>query len=255
MTFEPLENLNDQVVVITGAMGGIGRETAKRLANRGARIIGIVRRNIEEAQAELDTLPNNHLGHFAILADVTSDSQMKDAVKQVLSKAGQCDILVNTAGATFRIAHNELEQLTDDFFDTIVKDNLRSYFTVIRSFAPLLKKSPNALIVNIGSVAGTNAGGGSNMAYCAAKAGIDSLNKNLSRSLAPQIRVLGVNPGALATKFVPNAVPGYLDAIARTTPLKRVPTVQDVAATVEACATLLRFTTGITIAVDGGRTV
>lgn len=255
MTFEPLDDLNDQVVVITGVMGGIGLATAKRLAARGARVVGIVRRNVEIAQQELDNLPNSHLGHFAILADVTQESQMKEAVKTVLIKTGQCNILVNTAGSTFRIPHNDLDKLTDDFFDDIVKNNLRSYFTVIRAFTPLLKKSRNALIVNIGSVAGTNAGGGSNMAYCAAKAGIDSLTKNLSRALAPDIRVMGVNPGALATKFVPNTVPGYLEAIAKTTPLKRVPTVEDIAATVEACATLLRFTTGNTIAIDGGRTV
>lgn len=255
MTFEPLDDLGNQVVVITGVMGGIGFATATRLAQRGARIIGIVRRNVEEAQSRLDTLPNSQLNHFAVLADVTNEEQMKVAVKQVLIKAGKCNTLVNTAGSTFRIPHQDLDRLTDEFFDDIVKNNLRSYFTVIRAFTPLLKKSQNALIVNVGSVAGTNAGGGSNMAYCAAKAGIDSLTKNLSRALAPTIRVMGVNPGALATNFVPNTVPGYLDAIANTTPLKRVPTVEDIAAAIEACATLLRFSTGNILTIDGGRTI
>jgi len=255
MTFEPLDNLNDQVVVITGVAGGIGMATAKRLASRGARVVGIVRRNAEEVQAQLSALPNAHLDHFVITADVTIEEQMKNAVKQVLVRAGACNILVNTAGSTFRIPHRDLDQLTDEFFDDIVKNNLRSYFTVIRAFAPLLKKSQNALIVNIGSVAGTNAGGGSNMAYCSAKAGIDSLTKNLSKALAPTVRVMGVNPGALATKFVPNTVPGYLESIATTTPLKRVPTVEDIAAAVEACATLLRFSTGNILSIDGGRTI
>jgi len=255
MTFEPLDNLDGQVVVITGVMGGIGFATAKRLAARGARIVGIVRRDIDKAQTELETLPNSHLNHFAVLADVTDTAQMREAVKTVLIKAGKCNTLVNTAGSTFRIPHHDLDALTDEFFDDIVKNNLRSYFTVIRAFTPLMKKSEDALIVIIGSVAGTNAGGGSNMAYCAAKAGIDSLTKNLSRALAPNIRVLGVNPGALATKFVPNTVPGYLDSIAKTTPLKRVPTVEDVASAVEACTTLLRFTTGNTFSIDGGRTI
>lgn len=255
MTFEALDSLDGQVAVITGAMGGIGLATAERLAKQGARIMGIVRRNLEYAQSQLDQLPNSHLKHCAILADVTDSAQMRNAVKQVMLSAGKCNILVNTAGSTHRIPHHDLDQLTDEFFDDITKNNLRSYFTVVRAFAPLMKKSDEALIVNIGSVAGQNAGGGSNMAYCAAKAGIDSLTKNLSRALAPQIRVMGVSPGALATNFVPNTVPGYLDSIAKTTPLKRVPTVYDVAAAVEACVRLLRFTTGNVIAIDGGRTI
>jgi NAD(P)-dependent dehydrogenase (short-subunit alcohol dehydrogenase family) len=255
MTFEAFDRLDGQVAVITGAMGGIGFATAQRLASQGVRIMGIVRRNLQDAQARLDQLPNNHLAHCAILADVTDYAQMRDAVKQVMSLAGKCNILVNTAGSTRRIPHYDLDQLTDEFFDEITKNNLRSYFTVVRAIVPLMKKSNDALIVNIGSVAGQNAGGGSNMAYGAAKAGIDSLTKHLSRALAPQIRVMGVSPGALATNFVPNTVPGYLDSIAKTTPLKRAPTVEDVAAAVEACVRLLRFTTGNIIVIDGGRTI
>jgi 3-oxoacyl-[acyl-carrier protein] reductase len=255
MTFKPLDSLAGQVVVITGAMGGIGYATAQRLAARGARIIGIVRRDLAEAQDKLNQLPNADLGHLAILADVTNKSQVIAAVKQVMAVAGQCNMLVNTIGQTKRIPHDKLELLTDDFFDEVVQNNLRSYYTVIRSFAPLMRKSPEGLIVNIGSAAGQNAGNGSNMAYCAAKAGIDSLTRNLSRVLAPNIRVVGVSPGALATKFVPNVAEGYYEGVVTGTPLKRVPTVEDVAATIEGVATLLRFVTGNVITVDGGRTL
>lgn len=255
MTFKPLDSLAGQVVVITGAMGGIGYATAQRLAARGARIIGIVRRDLAESQDKLNQLPNADLGHLAILADVTDKSQVVAAVKQVMAAAGQCNMLINTIGQTKRIPHDKLELLTDDFFDEVVQNNLRSYYTVIRSFVPLMRKSPEGLIVNIGSAAGQNAGNGSNMAYCAAKAGIDSLTRNLSRVLAPNIRVVGVSPGALATKFVPNVAEGYYEGVVTGTPLKRVPTVEDVAATIEGVATLLRFVTGNVITVDGGRTL
>jgi len=255
MTYKPLDNLDGQVAVITGAMGGIGFATAGRLANRGARIIGIVRRDLEESQAKLNTLPNSQLEHRAILADVNDKSQVNDAVKQAIAIAGQCNILVNTHGQTRRIPHERIEILTDDFFDDAVQKNLRSYFTVIRGFVPLMKKSPEGLIVNIGSAAGQNAGSGSNIAYCSAKAGIDALTRNLSRVLAPDIRVVGVSPGALATKFVPNIADGFYENVVKGTPLKRVPDVEDVAATVEAIATLIRFVTGNVITVDGGRTL
>lgn len=253
--YKPLDNLDGQVSVITGAMGGIGFATAARLATRGARIMGIVRRDVETAQAQLNSLPNSHLDHRAILADVTDKSQVGDAVKKVMAIAGQCNILINTHGQTRRVPHERIELLSDDFFDDALQKNLRSYFTVIRAFVPLMKKSSESLIVNIGSAAGQNAGSGSNIAYCSAKAGIDALTRNLSRVLAPDIRVVGVSPGALATKFVPDITDEFYQSVIKGTPLKRVPEVEDVAATIEAVATLIRFTTGNVITVDGGRTL
>lgn len=253
--YKPLDHLTGQVAVITGVMGGIGFATALRLADRGARIIGIVRRDVEDAQIRLNSLPNNHLNHCAILADVTDKSQVTDAVKKVMSVAGQCNILINAHGQTHRIPHERVDLLTDDFFDDAVQKNLRSYFTVIRGFVPLMKKTPEGLIVNIGSAAGQNAGSGSNIAYCSAKAGIDALTRNLSRVLAPNIRVVGVSPGALATKFVPNITDEFYEGVVKGTPLRRVPEVEDVAATIEAVATLIRFVTGNVITVDGGRTL
>lgn len=251
-TFEPLDTLDGKVAVITGAMGGIGYETAKRLASKGARIVGIVRRNLEDAQAKLNELPNSQLNHLAVQADVTSTEQLREAYK-IISELKRCDVLVNTVGKTIRIPWPDLHLLTDDFFDKVTKDNLRSYYATIRTFYPLLKETPESVIVNIGSMAGQR-GGGSNMAYAAAKAGVDSLTRSLSQTINP-IRVMGVSPGAVDTGFVPNQKPGYYEGVAQSTPLQRAPTVTDVAAAVEACITLLRFTTGQTINVDGGRWV
>jgi len=252
MTFRPLDNLDGKVAVITGVAGGIGSATALRLAARGARIVGIVRRNLADAQTQLDALPNSHLNHLAVLADVTVKDQVKEAYK-VVSDIGRCDILVNTAGETRRIPHSELQLLSDSMFDTMLTNNLRSYYTVIRVFVPLLESTPESVIINIGSMAGQGSGSGSNLAYCAAKAGVDSLTRTLSASLAPKIRVMGVSPGAVQTGFVPNPSDGYYNIVAKNTPLKRVTTAEDVAAVVEACTTLLRFTTGNVIAVDGGK--
>lgn len=252
MTFKPLDSLEGQVAVITGAMGGIGFATAERLAAKGARVFGIVRRDLDQAQERLNTLPNSNLEHTAVLADVTDKAQLDAALAEISGKTSQCNILVITHGRTRRIPHGELKLLTDDFFDLMMKDNLRSYFSVVRTFEAMLKATPESLIVNIGSLAGQNTGGGSNLAYVAAKAGIDALTRNLAKAMGP-VRVMGVSPGILDTKFVPNQRPELYDFTVKETPLKRMPTVEDVAAAVEACATLLRFTNGHVIAVDGGR--
>ena len=252
MTFQPLDNLNGKVVVITGMMGGIGFAVAERLAANGARIVGIVRRDIEKAQKAIDTLANAHLNHMVVCADLLDDDQLKLAYTEI-KKLGKIDVLVNTVGKTFRYPPTDLDLITDDFFDKTLQNNLRTYYSAIRTFAPLLRDTPESVIVNIGSTAGYR-GGGSNIAYSAAKAGIDCLTRTLASSMAP-VRVMSVNPGAVLTNFVPNRDENYYKLVKTTTPLQRVATVVDIASAVEACITLLRFCTGQVIVVDGGKNI
>lgn len=248
MSFEPLDNLNGQTAVITGANGGIGRATAHALAATGSRIVGIARQNIDQLQQYLDQLPNAHLNHVAIQADVTDSSALALAVQQIEC----CDILITSAGFSRTIPHRDLDALTDDFFDQMLTANLRSVFATIRTFVPLLKQSNHALIVNIGSASAVNPGHGSNMAYVAAKAGVESLTKNLALALAPDIRVVSICPSSLNTGFLEHGQDFY-DRAGQNTPLKRVGTAEDIAAAVEAVATRMRFITGNSLVVDGGR--
>jgi NAD(P)-dependent dehydrogenase (short-subunit alcohol dehydrogenase family) len=246
MNFDPLNNLNGQTAVITGVCGGIGYATAARLAARGARIIGLVRRDLESAQAKLNQLPNPELKHTALLADITNGDQLTNAANLI----DRCDILVNSAGSTVFIPHHQIELLDDKLFDDMMINNLRSVFATIRTFVPLLKQSDNAIIINIGSASAVR-GGGSNLAYAAAKAGVDSLTRNLAKSLAP-IRVLSVSPGSLDTDFVKNRPDNLLENTTKRSILQRGATVDEVAIAVETYATVLRFNTGIVIPVDGG---
>jgi len=245
MLFNRIENLNGQVAVITGANGGVGFAVAERLAKSGAQIIGIVRRNVEEMQARLDQLGP---GHRALLADVTSSEQLISAAAQIT----QCDILINNAGASTPIDHKNLTSLTDEIFENVVKVNLNGVFYTTKAFLPLLRKSQNALVVNISSASSIRTGG-SNVAYAAAKAGVDSLTRNLAKALAP-IRVVSLNPTLIKTNFT-QMPDSYYHNAGLGTPLKRVVTVEDVASTVEALATTVRFVTGNNIVIDGGRTL
>lgn len=267
MSYRPLDSLQGHVAVITGVMGGIGLATANRLAARGARIMGIVRRDLDKAQICMDQLPNRQLEHRAVLADVTDCVQVRLCMQQILDLAGRCDILVNTAGKTQPIPHRYIDLITDDFFEEITRFNLRSYYTVIREFLPLVRRHPEALIVNIGSASSQTPGFGSNMAYAAAKAGLDNLTRNLSRVLAPDIRVVGVSPGklnyqmsqltgpaAVTERVTPENLDEFYRRVGENTPLRRVTEADDVAATIEGLATLLRFMTGCVISVDGGKT-
>lgn len=248
MSFEPLENLNGQVAVVVGAAGGIGFATCQQLASSRARVIGIVRRDADELQARFDKFDHADLGHQVILADNTNTQQLKQAVAHLT----QCDLLVNTAGYSKTIPHANVEDLTDEFFDTMLTVNLRSVFSTIKIFLPLLRQSPAGLIVNISSASALRPGHGSNMAYTAAKAGLESLTKNLALALAPSIRVVSICPSSMNTGFLDQPQEFY-DRAASTTPLGRIAVPQDIAATVEALATRMRFVTGNCFVVDGGR--
>lgn len=201
------------------------------------------------ATALLATLPGT--GHLARRAVVEDSSSLNALAADVERTLGRCDILVNTAGYTRPIPIGDLDALTDEFIDDMFKVNWRGQFAAIRAFAPLLKASGDGLIVNVSSIAGLS-GVGSNLAYAAIKAGIDTMTKSLARAWRLR-RVMSVSPGVVATDFVPGRDAAALEKVAPTIPLKRVATAEDVGRAISACATHLTYSTGSLIVVDGGR--
>ena len=255
MSFEPVNRLEGQVAVITGGKGAIGLATAYRLARLGVRIVSVDRSSPQGVQTLLDRLPSVSSGaHIALTASIIDSGSLQAAADAVQARAKRCDILINSAGFTKAVPANDLEALTDSLFDEILQSNLRGVFATIRAFAPLLKASGDGLIVNVSSIAGFT-GTGSNLAYVAAKAGVDVLTKSLAKVLAPQVRVLAVSPGVVDSSFVPGRGADFNDKAAATIPLKRIGTVEDIASAIEACATTMRFATGSRFVVDGGRSL
>ncbi|WP_245429046.1 SDR family NAD(P)-dependent oxidoreductase, partial [Rhodoplanes elegans] len=174
------------------------------------------------------------------------------AAARIAEEFGSVDVLVNSAGRSTSIPTRDLAALTDDIFDEITRVNLRGPFAVIRTLQPLMQASPGAVIVNIGSVAALT-GVGSNLAYCAAKAGVHALTVALAKILGPAIRVVTVSPGAVDTGFVRGRAPGALEKIADGTPLKKITSPDAVADAVLACVVHLTSSTGIEVRVDEGR--
>jgi 3-oxoacyl-[acyl-carrier protein] reductase len=242
--------LSGKTAVIIGGSGGIGAAAAQALAAEGATVVVTWRSNEAAANALLATLPgSSHLARRAVVEDSATLNALAADVERTL---GRCDILVNTAGYTRPIPIGDLDALTDEFIDDMFKVNWRGQFAAIRAFAPLLKSSGDGLIVNVSSIAGLS-GVGSNLAYAAIKAGIDTMTKSLARALAPAVRVMSVSPGVVATDFVPGRDAAALEKVAPTIPLKRVATAEDVGRAISACATHLTYSTGSLIVVDGGR--
>ena len=246
MTFESLDNLNGQLAVVTGANGGIGRAIAHTLARHGAQVVGVTWRNLDALTEFMSTLPGT--GHQARLADVRNS----DELTALASDLTRCDILVNSAGFSKPIPHKNLDALSDEFFDEMLIMNCRAVFSTVRAFESLLTKSKHALIVNISSASALKPGHGSNIAYVAAKAGVESMTKNLALALAPVVRVVSICPSSVNTGFLTHGQEFY-DRASAATPLKRIAVPEDVAAVVESVALTMRYATGACFVVDGGR--
>jgi NAD(P)-dependent dehydrogenase (short-subunit alcohol dehydrogenase family) len=254
-SFTPTDTLPGRVAVIAGGTGAIGLATARRLAALGARCVLLYRSGTPQAAtAHAAALPGGlGQGHAAVHADITDSATLRAAAAQIgAAHGGAVHILVNSAGHTKAVPAADLEGLTDELIDEILASNFRGVFATMRAFAPLLKASGDGLIVNISSIAGFT-GTGSNLAYSAAKAGIDLVGDALARALAPAVRVISVSPGVVDSRFVPGRGADFNAKAAATMPLRRVGTADDVAAAVQACATTLRYATGTRIVIDGGR--
>jgi 3-oxoacyl-[acyl-carrier protein] reductase len=245
-------NLADKVAVITGGSGALGSATALRLAQAGAKLVVGYNSQPERAEAVAAGLPGS--GHRALRIPMLETKLIRDAAATVEQVYGRCDVLVNSAGFTRMVPHQDLEALDDDLIDAIFAANVRGPFATIRAFAPLLKRSGDAAIVNISSVAAI-AGTGSNIAYGGSKAALDTMSLSLARVLGPEIRVLTISPAAVDTAFVPGRTTAMVERVASTTPLKRVVQADEVAQAVIAAVVHLTSTTGWIIPVDGGKLV
>jgi 3-oxoacyl-[acyl-carrier protein] reductase len=242
--------LDGRTAVVTGGSGGIGSEICRHLAQAGAKVVFTYRTGREAAQRLQAALPGG--GHWARQVAVDDSAGLKSLAAEVESKHGRCDVLVNCAGITRFVAHADLDALDDGIIDDIFRVNWRGAFAAVRAFRPLLEASGDGLVVNISSIAGVT-GMGSNVAYCASKAALDSMTKSLARALAPEIRVVSVSPGLVDTDFVKGLDQKWRDEQAARTPLRRLATPGEIGAAVLAVASVLKYSNGCIIPVDGGR--
>ena len=245
-----LQDLRGKVAVVVGGSNGIGAATVRMLALAGATVAIGYHRGFDRAKALAAELPPGEHTTFRIAVD--KPSSIVTAARSIAEALGHVDILVNSAGTTRPVPHADLEGLDDDLLDLIMASNVQGPFATIRAFTPMLRATGDGVIINISSIAGFT-GAGSNIGYGASKAALDVMTLSLARVLGPEIRVLCVSPGAVATDFVAGRDRAALAKIAQSTPLRRVIEAEEVALAVMACITHLTATTGARIVVDGGK--
>ena len=240
-----------KVALITGGSSGIGAATARQLSKKGWRVAI----NYAHNAAAAEKMAKDCGDAIAVQGDVSNDQDCRRIARTVAEKLGGIDALVNNAGTTKVVPHDQLDGLNAEDFQRIFALNVIAPFQMVRACREALKERRGA-IVNVSSVASV-LGTGSSVAYAASKAALETMSLSLARSLAPEIRVNVVAPGHTNTPWHP-AVRGperaaevekRYSAIA---PLRQISQAEDVADAIVWLIEGGRNVTGEVIYVDGG---
>lgn len=244
------------VVLITGAATGVGRQCARRFAASGFDVvINYLGPDAHDAKQTKDLVAEESACGVLMKCDVSCDAEVCGMVAEIDSVFGRLDAVVNCAGTTEFVQHEDLDGMTESAWDRILAVNTKGPFFVIRACAPLLQRQPDAAIVNVASVAGIS-GAGSCVAYCASKGALNTMTKSLARALAPKIRVNAVCPGPIDSGWLRRGMTEQqMESRVASFPIPRLAQPDDVVDAIHYLITGTSLTTGQILVVDGGRTM
>lgn len=246
--------LKDKVCLITGGAAGIGKATAKRFAEEGAKVIicDLAEDAGEKTAAELRV--------DFYMVNVADRQDVQAWVDGVVEKYGRVDVLVNNAGVLrdglfVKVKEGELAgQMSEENFDLVIDVNLKGVFNCAQAVAPyLIKQGDGGAIINTTSIVGLDGNFGQTN-YVASKAGVIGMTKVWARELGRhQIRVNAVAPGFTLTEMVKQMPEKVLEGMIAKTPMRRMGEPVDIAnAFLFLASDEAAFISGVTLRVDGG---
>jgi 3-oxoacyl-[acyl-carrier protein] reductase len=245
--------LNDKICLITGGAAGIGKATALRFAEAGARVI------ICDVDVENGKQVATQIGGDYFEINVADRQQVQDWVDAVVATDGRIDVLVNNAGVLrdgllVKVKDGQLvKQMSEDDFDMVISINLKGVFNCTQAVAPYMINQGGGVILNATSVVGLDGNFGQTN-YVATKSGVIGMTKVWARELGrSNIRVNAVAPGFTATEMVKAMPEKILDGMRSRTPLGRLGEPRDIAnAYLFLASDQASFISGAVLRVDGG---
>ena len=259
-----LFSIKNKVVVVTGATGMIGRALVKGLMASECQIVALAR-NQEKISALLDEFSSDNL--MGLSCDVTSETDLKSALDQILSKHGKVDALINAAGGNVpgatQLPNQPIFEISTDAIKEVMDLNLMGTVIPSKIFGEAMAEKNSGSIVNITSMANYQALSRV-MGYSMAKSGVDMFTKwfacELARKFGDQLRVNAIAPGFFIgnqnRKLLLNdddSLTERSEKVIAHTPMGRFGDVNElVGATQFLISEASSFITGIVIPVDGG---
>ncbi|MBR3148423.1 MAG: 3-oxoacyl-[Alphaproteobacteria bacterium] len=178
--------LNNKVVLITGATGGIGGAIAEQMKKAGATVV-VTGRNLEKLSSFDDSF-------IKIQSDLSADGAAEKLIADTIEKAGRIDVLINNAGIT---ADTLMMRMSDEQFDNVLNTNLRATFKMCRAAIMPMMKQRFGRIINMASIVGV-VGGAGQTNYAASKGAIIAMTK----SIAAEVGARGITANSIAPGFI-----------------------------------------------------
>jgi 3-oxoacyl-[acyl-carrier protein] reductase len=248
--------LQGKAAIVTGSASGVGRATALRLARKGCAVLINYSRKREAAEQLVEQVKALGVAAIAHRADVANDAECRAMVEAAERSFGRLDVLVNNAGTTRFIRHDDLDAVQEADWDLMLGVNLRGPFQCARAARKALEAHGQGCIVNVSSIAGLRAIG-SSIPYCASKAALNNLTMALARVLAPKIRVNGVAPGFIAGEWLQEGLGASYQSAKQhwesRAPLGKACEPDDVASVILSLIEGYDLVTGQVIPVEGGQ--
>ncbi|NPC58180.1 SDR family NAD(P)-dependent oxidoreductase [Caenimonas soli] len=250
-----------KVAIVTGSATGLGAACAFELADRGWNVAINYSKSKIEAEETFSKVKSKGVDAILVQADVGRDADCRRLAAATLEKWGRIDGLINNAATTKFQKERDLEDVTPEDFERIMRVNVAGPYMMTRAVWPTMKKQweereERGSVVNISSIAG-GTGNGSSIPYVASKGGLNTMTLALARWLGPAVRVNTVCPGVIQGRWLLNGMgeaeyDKFKEKMAEVTPLRMVGTAEQSA---EAAVFFLTSASGITgeiLFVDAG---